>query len=917
MKKIRQLLFLFAFIILNGQIPNIHAQSRQLAEDRAKQELENRGISEEELKTKLLEKGIELNGLENLTAEQALEMQKQIEAAIQEIEQEKAANNHRVKAPSALSKRPETGQSKSEETPDPVLDTNRLEVPVSANSELDGKFTLKNSEIWGQHVFRDQLFKVYRFGENQKPPGTYMLGAGDQVTISIWGLSQFNDVFEIQDNGSIMPARMPRIFLKGLSLDRAKIMVRDLFKRYYRFNDNQFELSLNFSRTINVNVFGEVKQAGGLSLPAVNTAFNVLAAAGGPSSIGSVRKIKVIRKGKTSILDVYKFMENPELEKDFYLENNDVIQVPVADKVVSILGAIRRPHKYELLEAENLNRLIEYAGGLDENAITKTIQIERIQNDKRVILDVPFGELRQKKADFALKKGDKILVYSIKTAPEDLLYVSGEVRVEASYQYTPGMKLSELISKIDFTNESNLEIAFLKRRNPNATFSFVRVNVAAIRDGKAEEDVALRAQDELIIYKRSSFTDQAYVSIHGAVRQEGTFSFNPKEDTRVKDLIFMAGGLKTDAYESAILYRKNPNNSKDLEVIRVQLGELMSSDQSGQNIYLNNFDSLVVLSKSQFDEALYVEISGAIRSPGRYTYGKGMNLTDLVSLANGFTFFAESKRIDVFRMQIKNGEPAKTIVKTITTGLSLQPGGASPSFELEPFDIIVVRSQPEFQFQQIVQLEGEVIYPGPYALINPNERLSDIIIRAGGLSAEAFPAGATLYRYSDSIGYVVIDLNLALSKVKSHANIILKHGDYIFIPKQKDLVRIAGATNARDLYPDKLLSNNNAISVAYQDGKTAKYYIDHYAAGISKSGDAQKVTVEHANGRIDRTKNFLFFKVYPKVTKGAVVNVGYKDQKPAKAKSEKKQVDWAKVVADSIAQATAILSLILLIDRID
>ncbi|MBK8956215.1 MAG: SLBB domain-containing protein [Saprospiraceae bacterium] len=915
MKTLYCFILVVSLVVLNTGLWNLCAQSIPYSESKARQELESRGISEEELRIKLLEKGIDLNSLDQLTAEQALSIQSEIESAIKELEQEKLEKSSRKNIPSAVDKKSNQA-GKPIGNKEPGIDDNSG-IQKKDSSETPLQSGTNELEIWGHHIFKENRFKVYRFGEDQNPPGNYVLGPGDELTISIWGLSQYNDVFEIQPDGYILPSRMPRIFLKGLSLDRARKLVRDLYKRYYRFQDHQFDLSLNSSRTININVFGEVRQVGGISLPAVNTAFNVLAAAGGPTEIGSVRRIKVIRQGKTSILDVYKFMESPQVEKDFYLDHNDVLQVPVADKVVQITGAVSRPYRYELLENENLNQLLHFAGGLSEDAITKTIQIERIQNDKRVIIDVPFDDLRNKKADFALKKGDKIQVYAIQTKAEELLFVSGEVRAEAGYQFVEGMKISDLISKIDFTSESNLDIAFLKRKNTNGTFSMMRVNLNAVLGGDVKENLMLKAQDELRIYKNSNFVDQAYVSVHGAVRQEGKFNFNPKEDTRVKDLILLSGGLKSDAYNSALLYRKNPNNNKDLEVIRVQLDEIMSTENSGLNIYLKNFDSLVILSQSHFDDALYVEISGAVRNPGRYAYGKGMTLTDLVSLASGYTFFAASNRIDVFRMQVKNGESAKTVVKTISTGIPLQSGPNSSNYELEPFDIIVVRSQPEFRFQQIVQLEGEVKYPGPYALINPNERLSDLVTRAGGLSPEAFPAGATLFRSNDSIGYVVIDLNLALEKVKSHANIILKEGDYIFIPKQKDLVRIAGATNAQDLYPDKLFSNNNAISVAFQEGKSAKYYIDHYAAGISKTGDAQKVTVEHANGRIDRTRNFLFFKVYPKVTKGSVVNVGYKEQKQAKIKSEKKDVDWAKVVADSIAQATAILSLILLIDRID
>ena len=223
----------------------------------------------------------------------------------------------------------------------------------------------------------------------------------------------------------------------------------------------------------------------------------------------------------------------------------------------------------------------------------------------------------------------------------------------------------------------------------------------------------------------------------------------------------------------------------------------------------------------------------------------------------------------------------------------------------------------EFEFQKIVNLSGEIKYPGPYALISSNETIADLIERAGGLSAEAFAAGATLNRNQDNIGFVVLDLPQALQRKNSRYNFILKEGDDIFIPKQKDLVSISGATNAADLYPNKLIASNNTINVAYYERKNAIFYIDKYAAGLSKNADRNKITVEHPNGKISRTKHYLFFKIYPKVTKGSVVNVGYKEVKTAKQKKEGKEVDWEKIVSSSLAQITAVLSLYLLIDRID
>jgi len=227
-----------------------------------------------------------------------------------------------------------------------------------------------------------------------------------------------------------------------------------------------------------------------------------------------------------------------------------------------------------------------------------------------------------------------------------------------------------------------------------------------------------------------------------------------------------------------------------------------------------------------------------------------------------------------------------------------------------------VRKQPDFEMQQLVSLDGEIKYPGLYALLSPNEKISDLIQRAGGLGIEAFPEGATLYREQDDIGYIVMNLKHALGSDNSRYNLILKDKDVLYIPKKKDLVRISGATNASNLYPDKLLASNNSITVAFHNGRRAKFYINHYAAGISENGDVKKVTVEHANGRIEKTRNFWFFKKSPKVYKGPIIHVGLKDPKIEKVKMEKKKVDWNKVVVDTLAQITAVLSIVLLIQNL-
>jgi hypothetical protein len=238
-------------------------------------------------------------------------------------------------------------------------------------------------------------------------------------------------------------------------------------------------------------------------------------------------------------------------------------------------------------------------------------------------------------------------------------------------------------------------------------------------------------------------------------------------------------------------------------------------------------------------------------------------------------------------------------------------------FELQPFDQIFVRTAPEFELQRNVFINGEVRYPGTYALMSDNTKLASLVRDAGGVTDEAFLKGATLSRVTDNIGFVIIDLEKAIKNPKSYENIILQEGDAIQIPKINNVISITGATRAYELYPEKITAQGK-IQVPYRKGKSAKYYINEYAGGLSREASINNISVKDASGKVTKAKNFLFFKKYPKVGPGAEIKVGYKKVKAEAVKSsEEKDVKWGEILANSIAQATAILSLILLIQNVN
>jgi polysaccharide biosynthesis/export protein len=338
---------------------------------------------------------------------------------------------------------------------------------------------LPPAQIYGQALFRDKNLGVFRVANDVKPPDSYILGPGDEVTISIFGPSQADFKYEINKDGYIQPTNLPKMFLKGVSLGQAKELLRSRFSQFYVFRPEQFSLSLSTARTITVNIFGETANYGSFTLSAINTAFNALVAAGGPSDIGSVRNIKVVRGKDTKRLDVYAFMNNPSLRYDFFLEDNDIIHVPVANRVVAINGAVQRAFRYELLDSENLLKLIEYAGGLTPQALRSVVQVRRFENNEIRLIDVPFEELLSKNQDYPLLPGDVVTVRTVSDQVERAVSISGPVEQAQNYALVPGMRVRDLVALGQLKRQARTDVAFLLRTKTNRGARLIQIDLAS------------------------------------------------------------------------------------------------------------------------------------------------------------------------------------------------------------------------------------------------------------------------------------------------------------------------------------------------------------------------------------------------------------------------------------------------------
>ena len=902
-------LVMVGIVVSIGQQPISPAIQQQV-----QSELQKRGITEAELRERLLTKGVDPD---RITPEQLPRFQQIIEETIAELEAEKKAAK-----PDTPDKTETEAAAGNLPTPPPTENPPvKAETPAVTPTNVPDQDPEKD-RIYGHHLFENQNIAVFRKSDDVKAPDNYLLGPGDQLVVSIFGASLKNEVLEVSRQGFVEPGDLPRIYVNGLTLAETRELLQKRYGQRYFFGRNEFMVTLNYSRSITINIVGEVKRSGSYTLPAINTAVNALMAAEGLTNIASVRQIKLIRSGSPEkVIDLYAYLNDPTVQQDLYMQDNDFLYVPIAQRTVTIRGAVNRPYIFELLPDEQLNALLKWAGGLKNNAALNNIQIRRYANDQQTLIDVNLRELQEQGLDFTLNAGDVIVVPSIPTTAENVVTVQGAVDFPGEYAYEAGLRLSDLLARGRLSLAARRDIAYLLKRNVDGSMRYHLVDLAAvIANPAATANTAIEPGDQLMILSQRTYIDAGEISVAGAVRDPRSYPYNAATGLHVSDLVVLAGGLTENASAIAYLYRQSPRDDNHIEYIRLNIQDIVQNPASNQNIALLPNDELRIYTNDYFQENANVRVGGAIRNPGEYRYDPTLTLTDVLLQAGGLTLAGATNRIEISRVLIKANEPTRIVIATVQIDSSYRIiSGQESSLHLEPYDQIFVRTVPDFELQQNITIEGEVTFPGTYTIIKDNERLSDVIARAGGLTAEAFPQGMVIFRESENVGHVITRLDEALKDPGSNYNIVLKSGDRIMIPKTKDLVTIEGVTKARELYPDQLI-DGSSIHTAYQGAKNAKWYIDNYAAGVGENGSKKSISVRLANGQLKKTTNLGLFKVYPKVKEGSTIRVAAKPVEPPTSPEDQQnnsKVDWGKVLSDSLAQATSLLTLILLLQRIN
>ncbi|OFY63616.1 MAG: hypothetical protein A3H98_00985 [Bacteroidetes bacterium RIFCSPLOWO2_02_FULL_36_8] len=810
--------------------------------------------------------------------------------------------------------KPSDVQKTSVTTPPPSLPekplTPAVETPKPAPVATVEKTDPKTSDrIYGQGFFSENRIAFFQKSGDIKVTDNYVMGVGDKINVTVWGFSDYNDIFEIRSDGAIQIKETGKIFLKGLRFGEAQSLIKNRFESFMNLKDSKIEINLVFSRNITINLVGEVEVSGSYTLPAINTAFNALSAAGGLKSIATVRKIQVRRSGKTiKTLDLYDFLLNPDSKQEFYLEDNDYLFVPPYEKAVTIRGAVKRPGIYELLDKENLSAIIRLSGGTLADAYLSRLQVKRYQDNKEIIEDINYEKLLQQKKDYELHSGDEITIRKIPEGILNYVEIKGAVQLPGKYQFQKGQRILDIIKQAEGVNKDFYpENAYLLRLKKDQTREYIYFQPKKIlSDPSSEDNFILQEEDIITLFFASDFNDYLKVNIQGAVRKPGEYLFSEK--LTMKGLLLMAGGLQEDAYLGRG-YVLRFNEEMRQVYIPFQLDTL--NDYAAMDTFrMKMFDNVRIFPKQFFMSQDSVSIFGEVRKPGTYYFSQGMNLGDIIYLSGGLKEEASLLNIEISRLdfyqkeQRKKSSQAKTIKIQVSYPSLTAMDSTAKNFILFPYDRVFVRTDPDYIKPEIVYLEGEVLFPGAYSLVNKSERLSSVIQRAGGVTPYAFLRGTTFTRNINNVmTSVKIDLKSAINKPKSPFNYVLVDGDNITIPRMNNLVNIKGGIITESM-EDSLVG----INVPYHNTKRARFYINRYTNGFSKQAWKRKTYVIGPSGKIYQTKNMVFWRIYPKVETGSKIIIPFKE-KTEREKKKSEPVDWNKAIERITVQTTALFTL--------
>ena len=778
------------------------------------------------------------------------------------------------------------------------------------------------SKYFGYDIFyqNPELFQATSVGAVDTD---YLIGPGDEIIIMLWGETQFRQVFSVDREGFIFIPEIGQVFVNGLNLKFLETKLFRVFSQSYASLDPSnrqpttfLDISLGKLRPLRVHVVGEVSQPGAYTVSPSATLFSALYYFNGPTVMGSLRDIHLIRNGKkVASIDFYDYLLTGKKPRDMKLQLDDVIFIPRRMKTVTIKGEINRPGIFELKPDEKLVDLIKYSGGLKISAYLNRAQVDRIipfeervnLGVERVILDVELSTILNGENNFIINEGDSIEVFSVLDFRNNIVEINGAVSRPGKYDIGVGLTLGGIIKKSVLLGDAYLNRVDIIRTNQDYTQKLIKVDLNQILLDSTDADIKLEGMDKIIVYSLSEMIEEKVVTIRGNVKNPGRYSL--KDSMKVYDLIFMAGGILDEEFvnqtylDRANIFRLNEDQITR-KIINFNLKEIIDSHDSKYNIKLEPNDIVSLYNKSVFVAVKPVTIRGAVKNPGRYELKDNMKIDDLIFESGGLSDNLYDYQIDVARIDTnttdlnKNAEILKlsdvhfdfNFNDKDIDGNKIKKSQNKP-FYLNPFDIVTVRPHPKSSNQKTVTIEGAVWYPGAYSITSANETITDIIKRSGGLRTSAYPLGSSFQRNGVNIQ---ISYEKILKNPKSRLNFTVKDGDVIIIREQPELVFINGEVNSPGAYK-------------FIKGKSLRSYLED-SGGYSPDADKNNVYITYPNGLSKKHSRYSI--ISSRVYDGSIITVSkLPDTEPVN------KTELLRDIASIIGDFTQVIIMVLIAGR--
>ena len=647
-------------------------------------------------------------------------------------------------------------------------------------------------KVFGRDIFNNKELS-FEPNMNIATPQNYRLGPGDAVIIDIYGASQKTIQSTVSPDGEVTIEGYGPVNVSGLTVAQANARLRNTLGSRYR--SSRVKLTVGQTKTIMVNVMGEVKAPGTYTLSAFATVFHALYMAGGTNDLGTLRNIKVYRNNRlVTVVDIYDYILNGKLTGNVRLADNDVIVVGPYDCLVTIAGKVKRPMIYEMKKNESVNSLLKYSGGFAGDAYKKSVRVNRKTGREYAVYNVEEFDF----SSFRVDDGDSISVDSILPRYANTVEVKGAV-------FRPGMyNLGEQVNSVrtlvehaeGMTEDAFTNRAVMHRMKKDRTLEVIAVDIAGIMDGKVA-DIPLKENDVLFIPTRQEKIVERTLTIRGEVQYPGVYQYADNET--LEDFVLQAGGLTDKASTVNVMVSRRVMDAKALRPDSIIAKTYTLSLKDGfvidgtPGFKLMPFDEVMIRQSPAYVEQQNVSITGEVMFAGLYTLDhRNARLSELFKKAGGATDQAYLKGARIIR---KANEQEKQRMEA------------------------VLKMQREEMQKNLLQLAASS--NNSSALTQSSKDVERTNIEKFNVPSE-YPVG--------------IDLPEALANPGSDADIILREGDRLVIPQYNGTVKINGAV---------MFAN----TVAYEKGKKPSYYIDQ-AGGFAADALKSKAYIIYMNGKV-------------------------------------------------------------------